>query len=123
MQPLRIIFMGTAGFAVPSLERLVAEGLAPVAVATGPDRRRGRGQKISFTPVKTAAHAAGIQTILQPENVKDPEFAEEVGNRILAKIIKKAGIDLEDPAVKPQDSTVLPAVDPQPVFPLFSGAW
>ncbi len=70
--------MGTAGFAVPSLERLVEAGFKPVAVVTGPDRRRGRGQKMSFTPVKTAAVDAGIDTILQPENVKDPAFAEAV---------------------------------------------
>lgn len=70
--------MGTAGFAVPSLERLVEAGLKPVAVATGPDRRRGRGQKVGFTPVKTAALDAGIEKILQPESVKDPAFAEAV---------------------------------------------
>ncbi len=74
----KIVFMGTAGFAVPSLERLVEAGLKPVAVATGPDRKRGRGQKVGFTPVKTAALAAGIETILQPESVKDPAFAEAV---------------------------------------------
>lgn len=72
--------MGTAGFAVPSLEMLVANGLKPVAVATGPDRRRGRGQKVTFTPVKEAALRAGIDTLLQPENVKDPAFARAVAN-------------------------------------------
>lgn len=74
----RIIFMGTAGFAVPSLERLIEQGFPPVAVATGPDRRRGRGQKVSFTPVKSAALEHNLTTILQPENVKDPSFAEDV---------------------------------------------
>ncbi len=72
--------MGTAGFAVPSLEMLVANGLKPVAVATGPDRPRGRGQKISHTPVKEAALRLGIDTLLQPEDVKDPGFAEAVAN-------------------------------------------
>ena len=72
--------MGTAGFAVPSLEMLVANGLKPVAVATGPDRRRGRGQKVTFTPVKEAALRAGIDTLLQPEHVKDPAFAEAVAD-------------------------------------------
>ena len=76
--PVRIIFMGTAGFAVPALEKLIEAGLTPIAVATGPDRKKGRGQKIGFTPVKEAAMTAGISTILQPENVKDPAFAEEV---------------------------------------------
>ncbi len=72
----RIVFMGTAGFAVPSLERLTGAGYAPVAVVTGPDRKKGRGQKVGITPVKEAALAAGIDTILQPEDVKDPAFAE-----------------------------------------------
>ena len=70
--------MGTAGFAVPSLEKLIEAGHRPIAVATGPDRKKGRGQKLGFTPVKEAALAAGIDTILQPENVKDPSFAEEI---------------------------------------------
>ena len=74
----RIVFMGTAGFAVPSLERLTGAGYAPVAVVTGPDRKKGRGQKVGITPVKEAALAAGIDTILQPEDVKDPAFAEEL---------------------------------------------
>lgn len=74
----RIIFMGTAGFAVPSLEYLIDAGLSPVAVVTGPDKKRGRGQKVSFTPVKEAAVKAGIEEILQPDDVKDPQFAEDV---------------------------------------------
>ena len=41
---MRIVFMGTPAFAVPSLERLVEHGYKPVAVVTGPDRPRGRGR-------------------------------------------------------------------------------
>ncbi len=78
MAPPRIVFMGTAGFAVPSLEYLIRHGYTPVAVVTGPDKRRGRGQKFMHTPVKTAALEAGIETILQPANVKDPAFADEI---------------------------------------------
>ncbi len=74
----RIVFMGTAGFAVPSLKNLVKQGLKPIAVVTGPDKKRGRGQKLSYTPVKEAAIALGIEEILQPENVKAPRFAEAV---------------------------------------------
>ncbi len=70
--------MGTAGFAVPSLEYLIKSGYKPAAVVTGPDKRRGRGQKVTYTPVKTAAVEAGIETILQPESVKDPDFAREI---------------------------------------------
>ncbi len=70
--------MGTPEFAVPSLERLVENGYTPVAVVTGPDRRRGRGRKRSPTPVKEAALRLGIERIVQPESVKDPAFADEI---------------------------------------------
>ena len=70
--------MGTPEFAVPSLNALVDADYTPVAVATGPDRPRGRGQKMTPTPVKKAAQDAGIDTILQPESVKDPQFADDV---------------------------------------------
>jgi len=75
---MRLIFMGTPEFAVPSLNALVEAGYTPVAVATGPDRPRGRGQQMTPTPVKKAAQEAGIDAILQPESVKDPQFAEDV---------------------------------------------
>ena len=72
--------MGTPEFAVPSLTKLVEADYTPVAVATGPDRPRGRGQEVSPTPVKKAAQEAGIDRILQPEDVTDPAFAEEVAD-------------------------------------------
>ncbi|PEN13427.1 methionyl-tRNA formyltransferase [Longibacter salinarum] len=75
---MRILFMGTPEFAVPSLEHLCDAGYTPIAVATGPDRGRGRGQKVSPTPVKKVAKSRGIETILQPESVKDDAFAEAV---------------------------------------------
>ena len=70
--------MGTPEFAVPSLTALVEADYTPVAVATGPDRPRGRGQEVTPTPVKTAAQEAGVDRILQPEDVTDPAFAEAV---------------------------------------------
>lgn len=70
--------MGTPAFAVPSLERLVQKGYTPVAVVTGPDRPRGRGQVVTPTPVKNAALRHGLSPILQPESVKDPAFADEI---------------------------------------------
>jgi methionyl-tRNA formyltransferase len=79
-QRMNIIFMGTPEFAVPSLTQLVEAGYAPVAVATGPDRPRGRGQEVSPTPVKTAAQEAGIDRLLQPEDVTDDAFAEAVAD-------------------------------------------
>ena len=72
--------MGTPEFAVPSLTALVDAGYTPVAVATGPDRPRGRGQEVSPTPVKQVAQDAGIERILQPEDVTDPAFAEAVAD-------------------------------------------
>jgi methionyl-tRNA formyltransferase len=77
---MRVLFMGTPEFAVPSLTKLVEAGDPPVAVATGPDRPRGRGQEVSPTPVKTAAREAGIDRILQPEDVTDDRFAEAVAD-------------------------------------------
>ncbi|NQV71886.1 methionyl-tRNA formyltransferase [bacterium] len=76
---LRVVFMGTPDFAVPSLNALVAAGIRPVAVVTGPDKPRGRGQKLSPTAVKQAALDLGVQTILQPEDVKQPDFATAIG--------------------------------------------
>ena len=75
---MRILFMGTPDFAVPSLQKLCEAGYTPIAVATGPDRERGRGQNVSPTPVKKEARARGIDTILQPESVKDDAFAKDV---------------------------------------------
>ena len=77
-QDNRIVFMGTAEFAVPSLYKLAAGGYSPVAVVTGPDKPRGRGRQIQFTPVKKAALELGLNPILQPSSVKDPEFADEI---------------------------------------------
>ena len=75
---MRIVFMGTPEFAVPSLEALVEGGYKPVAVVTGPDRRRGRGRKLQSTAVKQAAERLDIRTIFQPDSVKDTAFASAI---------------------------------------------
>ena len=77
---MRMIFMGTPEFAVPSLTALLDAGYAPAAVVTGPDRPRGRGQEVTPTPVKEVAREAGIDRILQPEDVTDPAFAEAMSD-------------------------------------------
>ncbi|MBT1699161.1 methionyl-tRNA formyltransferase [Fulvivirgaceae bacterium PWU4] len=77
MADLRIIFMGTPEFAVPSLEMLVANKLNVVAVITAPDKPQGRGQKIVHSPVKACALQHNIP-VLQPTNLKSPEFLEEL---------------------------------------------
>jgi len=71
--PWRLIFLGTPQFAVPSLRALLAAGEDVLAVITQPDRPRGRGQKVSPSPVKELALAHGLK-ILQPVRLKDPEF-------------------------------------------------
>ena len=71
---LRIIFMGTPEFAVPSLKALVENGYNVVAVVTTPDKPAGRGLKLQESDVKIAARELGIGTILQPEKLKDEAF-------------------------------------------------
>ena len=72
---LRIVFMGTPEFAVPSLRALVEGGYNVVAVVTTPDKPAGRGQKLHESDVKIAARELGLP-ILQPEKLRDPEFIE-----------------------------------------------
>ena len=69
--------MGTPDFAVEPLRRLVDAGKNIVAVITMPDKPAGRGHKIQFSPVKEYALSVGLP-ILQPANLKDPEFIEEL---------------------------------------------
>ncbi len=77
MKSLRIIYMGTPDFAVPSLKILVENGYNVVAVITAPDKPKGRGQKLSISAVKEYALSVNLP-ILQPTNLKDPEFIDEL---------------------------------------------
>lgn len=70
---LRLVFFGTPSFAATALARLLRSPHHVVAVVTQPDRPRGRGQQVSFSPVKSLAIEAGI-VVLQPERLKTPEF-------------------------------------------------
>ncbi len=70
---LRIVFMGTPDFAVPSLQALVQGEDTVVAVVCQPDRPRGRGKKVEAPPVKRLAQAQGL-SLLQPESVRGDEF-------------------------------------------------
>ena len=74
---LRIIYMGTPEFAVPALEKLVAAGWNVIAVITAPDKPQGRGQKLVGSPVKEAAERLDIP-VLQPTNLKNPGFQQEL---------------------------------------------
>ncbi len=71
-QPLRVVFAGTPDFSAPCLEACRASGADVVAVYTQPDRPAGRGRKLTPSPVKQAALAAGI-TVEQPESLKSAE--------------------------------------------------
>src|SRR5580698_1876978 len=73
---MRIVFCGTPQFAVPTLKHLLAQTeFQIVAAITQPDRPRGRGQEVSFSPVKETAIAAGIP-VHQPEKIRAPEAQE-----------------------------------------------
>lgn len=75
---LRIIFMGTPDFAVPTLETLLAwPGCEVVAVVTAADKPAGRGRQLQESAVKRAAVAHGVP-VLQPTNLKSPAFQTEL---------------------------------------------
>lgn len=68
---MRIVFMGTPDFAVPSLRALLESGDQVAGVVTQPDRPKGRGQSVVASPVKRLAKDAGLP-VLQPLKMKDP---------------------------------------------------
>lgn len=74
---LRVAYMGTPEFAVPTLEALLASRHEVVGVFTNPDRRSGRGKKVHPSPVKAAAVAAGVP-VYQPRRVRGNDEALEV---------------------------------------------
>ncbi len=74
---MRIVFMGTPEFAVPSLRILLEHSYEIPAVVTAPDKPRGRGQQVSSTPVKEFAVRRHI-SVLQPETLNDSEFISEM---------------------------------------------
>ncbi|MFM2282524.1 MAG: hypothetical protein RL222_28 [Bacteroidota bacterium] len=74
---LRIVFMGTPDFAVPSLDILVQNNYDVVGVITAPDKPAGRGQQLQQSAVKKYAVEKGLH-ILQPEKLKNPEFIAEL---------------------------------------------
>lgn len=73
----KIVFLGTPEFAVPALAILVENGYPISAVVTVPDKPAGRGQKILSSPVKQYAETHGLK-ILQPSNLKDETFVNEL---------------------------------------------
>ena len=77
MKNLRIVFMGTPEFAVATLGSLLMNGFNVVGVVTAPDKPSGRGRKITKSAVKTFAEFSYLP-IMQPENLKDPQFLKNL---------------------------------------------
>lgn len=73
---MKVVFMGTPEFAVPRLQALIDHHQV-AAVVTQPDRQRGRGKKVQFSPVKEKAAEYKIP-VLQPEKARDEEFIQEL---------------------------------------------
>ncbi len=74
---MRLAFLGTPAFAVPTLERLVERGHRVLVAVTQPDRPKGRGQALAQSPVKEAALRLGVP-VYQPERVKRPESVDHL---------------------------------------------
>jgi methionyl-tRNA formyltransferase len=74
---MRLVFLGTPPFAIPTLERIVAAGYEVVTVVTQPDRPKGRGQQSAAPSVKQSALRLGL-LVYQPERVRRPEAVEHL---------------------------------------------
>ncbi|MBC8313727.1 MAG: methionyl-tRNA formyltransferase [Candidatus Cloacimonetes bacterium] len=73
----KIIFLGTPEFAVPTLAKLVEYKLTPILVITQPDKGRGRGQKLSYSPIKKICLQKNIP-IFQPENINEKTAIQKI---------------------------------------------
>lgn len=76
---MRVIFMGTPDFAVPVLEAIIQAGHTVIGVYTQPDKPKGRGKSMQYTPVKEKALEYQIP-VYQPARVREPEVIEEIRN-------------------------------------------
>ena len=74
---MRVVFMGTPDIAATCLKRLLEENFQVVGIYTQPDRPKGRGMKLQYSPVKEVALAREIP-VFQPENFRDPETVEQL---------------------------------------------
>jgi methionyl-tRNA formyltransferase len=78
MKNLRIVFMGTPEFAVATLGSLLMNGFNVVGVVTAPDKPAGRGRFITKSAVKEYAEENKLHPVMQPENLKAPEFISQL---------------------------------------------
>ena len=113
---MRVVFMGTPAFAVPSLEALDNSDHEVVGVVTQPDRPKGRGQAVVPCPVKELALAKGLP-VSQPEKIKSPEFLQQLSDwkpdviavTAFGRILPKAILDLPPMGCVNVHGSLLPA--------------
>ena len=74
---MRIVYLGTPPFAVPTLERVLEAGHTVTLVVTQPDRPKGRGQQLAASAVKECALRHGL-AVFQPERIRRPECVERL---------------------------------------------
>ena len=74
---MRVVFMGTPDIAATCLKQILADGFEVVGVYTQPDRPKGRGMKMVYSPVKEVALAEGIP-VFQPENFREDETVDQL---------------------------------------------
>lgn len=74
---MKIVFMGTPDFAVSTLEKIIEAGHEVLGVVTQPDKAKGRGKKVVFSPVKEKALEHELR-VYQPKRAREPEFIEEM---------------------------------------------
>lgn len=112
---MRIVFLGSGAFAIPSLQALVAAGHDVAAVITQPDREKGRGRALQPPPVKPVSEGLGLR-VLQPPRIRSPEAID--GLRGLAaemqvvvaygQILPRAVIDIPPRGTINVHSSLLP---------------
>ena len=95
--PLRVVFMGTPAFAIPALDALSDAGCEIVGVYTQPDRRAGRGRRLTASPVKQAATERGLP-VFQPASLRRDADAREHIASLLPDIIVVVAYGLFLPA-------------------------
>jgi methionyl-tRNA formyltransferase len=77
MNRMKVLFMGTPDFAVPTLDQLMKSKHEVIGVVTQPDKQKGRGHAVSFSPVKELALQCQLP-VYQPLKVKEPEFMDKI---------------------------------------------
>ncbi len=112
---MRVVFMGTPDFAVPTLASLLDSVYTVVGVVTQPDRPRGRGKSVTPSPIKELALTHQVP-ILQPEKMKQPEFlsalqawqADVIVVAAFGRILPKTILDLPPRGCLNVHSSLLP---------------